>query len=173
MPRTYVAGAEPVPVDPADNLTSTLWRQASANGSQPILRYPRDGGWASVTWAEFAERVRRVAGGLVALGIQPGDRVALMSSTRVDWTLADYAILAAGAVSVPIYETSSVAQCEWILSDSGAKAAFAGSSDHAKNLDAASWTTAGSTLWRSAARISTERPSTSGPPRSRARTSPR
>ncbi len=148
MAQNYVKGAEPVPVDPAENLTTTLWRKASSDGSQPILRHPRgiehardpslhDSGWATLTWAQFADRVRTIAGGLIALGIRPGDRVALMSSTRVEWTLADYAILAAGAVTVPIYETSSVAQCEWILSDSGAKAAFAGSSDHAKSLDAA------------------------------------
>lgn len=133
----YVKGADPVPVDAAENLTTTLWRQAEANGSFPILRHPSGDGWATVTWAEFADRVRGIAAGLITLGVEPGDRVALMSSTRLEWTLADYGILAAGAVTVPVYETSSVAQCEWVLSDSGAKVAFAGSSDHAKNLDAA------------------------------------
>jgi long-chain acyl-CoA synthetase len=139
----YVKGADPVPVDPAENLTTTLWRQAQAAGSFQILRYPSaeggegGGGWSTLTWSQFAERVRGIAAGLIALGIEPGDRVALMSSTRLEWTLADYAILAAGAVTVPLYETSSVAQCEWVLSDSGAKVALAGTSDHAKNLDAA------------------------------------
>jgi long-chain acyl-CoA synthetase len=73
----------------------------------------------------------------MALGVDSGDRVALMSNTRLDWTIADLAILAAGGVTVPIYETSSVGQCEWILGNSGAVLAIAGNPDHAKTLDAA------------------------------------
>src|SRR5262249_59972439 len=65
-----------------------------------------------------------VAKGLIAAGIEPGDRVTLMSHTRYEWTLIDYAIWTAGAVPVPVYETSSAEQAEWILSDSGARACF-------------------------------------------------
>ena len=64
--------------------------------------------------------VTRVAAGLIAAGVQAGDRVAVLSRTRYEWSLADYAILAAGAVTVPIYETSSPDQISWIVSDSGA-----------------------------------------------------
>jgi long-chain acyl-CoA synthetase len=69
-------------------------------------------------------QVRAIAGGLLAAGIAPGDRVAIMSRSRIEWTLCDYAILSIGAVTVPIYETSSAEQIGWILLDSGAKAVF-------------------------------------------------
>ncbi len=78
-----------------------------------------------------------MAGGLIAAGIEVGDRVALLSRTRYEWTLFDYAILAAGAVTVPIYETSSDEQIEWILSDSGATAVVVESAKHAPAVDRA------------------------------------
>jgi long-chain acyl-CoA synthetase len=82
-------------------------------------------GWRDVTAGQFRDEVTALAKGLIAAGVSPGDRVALMSRTRYEWTLIDYAIWTAGAVTVPIYETSSAEQIEWILSDSGAIAAFA------------------------------------------------
>jgi long-chain acyl-CoA synthetase len=83
-----------------------------------------------VTCREFRDEVVAVAGGLVAAGIRPGDRVGLMSKTRYEWTLVDYAIWAAGAVTVPIYETSSAEQVAWILSDSGAVACVVETDGH-------------------------------------------
>ena len=80
------------------------------------------GTWQDVTAQQFRAEVAAMAKGLVAAGIEPGDRVALMSRTRYEWTLLDYAIWTAGAVTVPVYETSSPEQVEWILSDSGARA---------------------------------------------------
>ena len=88
-------------------------------------------GWRDVTAGQFRDEVTALAKGLIAAGVSPGDRVALMSRTRYEWTLVDYAIWAAGAVTVPIYETSSAEQVEWILSDSGASAAFAETQAHA------------------------------------------
>ena len=85
-----------------------------------------DGTWQPVTAKEFADRVAAVAAGLIAAGIRPGDRIGLMSATSLDWAVCDFAIWAAGAVTVPVYETSSVEQIRWILSDSGAVAVFAG-----------------------------------------------
>ena len=82
-------------------------------------------GWQDVTAGQFRDEVTALAKGLIAAGHRPGDRVALMSRTRYEWTLVDYAIWAAGAVTVPIYETSSAEQVEWILSDSGARAVIA------------------------------------------------
>ncbi len=76
--------------------------------------------FVDVTVQDFYGRVRALAKGLIASGVAPGDRVALMSHTRLEWLLVDYAILAAGAVTVPIYETSSAEQVQWILGDSGA-----------------------------------------------------
>jgi long-chain acyl-CoA synthetase len=90
-----------------------------------------------VTWRDFAAEVRRMAAGLIAAGIQPGDRVALMSRTRFEWTLLDYAILTAAGVIVPIYPTSSLEQVEWILGDSGATAVIAETDDHAEMIAAA------------------------------------
>ncbi|HEX4471951.1 MAG TPA: AMP-dependent synthetase/ligase [Nocardioides sp.] len=87
-------------------------------------------GWGEVTTAAFLDEVRAVAKGLVAAGIQVGDRVALISKTRYEWTLVDYAIWFAGAVTVPVYETSSADQIEWILADSGAVAVVAEGHEH-------------------------------------------
>ncbi|HEY0168993.1 MAG TPA: long-chain fatty acid--CoA ligase [Jatrophihabitans sp.] len=87
--------------------------------------------WNDVTAGEFAEQVLGVARGLIASGIEPGDRVALMSKNRYEWTLFDFAVLAVGGVVVPIYETSSAEQVEWILSDSDAESVVVESAAHA------------------------------------------
>ena len=76
--------------------------------------------WQQVTAQEFAGRVGSVAAGLIAAGIRPGDRIALLASTSLEWVVCDFAIWAAGAVTVPVYETSSVPQIGWELGDSGA-----------------------------------------------------
>ena len=86
--------------------------------------------WSDVTAAEFLDEVQAVAKGLVAAGVEVGDRVAILSKTRYEWTLLDYAIWFAGAVTVPIYETSSAEQIGWILEDSGARAIVAEGPDH-------------------------------------------
>ena len=91
--------------------------------------------WVDVTAKEFDDDVRAVAKGLVAAGIKPGDRVALMSKTRYEWTLVDFAAWTAGAVVVPIYETSSAEQVAWILADSGADAIVLETPGHQATLD--------------------------------------
>lgn len=90
--------------------------------------------WNAVTVSEFLDEVYAVAKGLVANGLQPGERVCIMSGTRFEWVLADFAIQACGAVSVPIYPSSSTSQCEWIVQDSGAVLAFAEDNDHTERL---------------------------------------
>jgi long-chain acyl-CoA synthetase len=104
------------------NLTDPLIKNASEAGDEVAMRRRTADGWQAVTWNQFLAEVRALAKGLVAKGISPGDRVTLMSKTRYEWTLADYAIWFAGAITVPIYETSSSEQVSWILSDSGAVA---------------------------------------------------
>jgi long-chain acyl-CoA synthetase len=94
---------------------------ASAYGDKPALRVKRDGQWRDVSFTELADEVRQRAGGLVAAGIGPGDRVCVLAETRPEWTYAGLAVLAAGAVLVPIYATSSVDECAWIVGDSGAR----------------------------------------------------
>jgi long-chain acyl-CoA synthetase len=137
MGKTSIQGPPAVEVEASCTVTTRLWERAARPDSKHILRYQTAGGWAGLTWAELGEWVRGVAAGLISVGIEPGDRVALMSATRVEWTIADLAILSAGAVTVPLYETSSAEQCAWILSDSGAKVAIAETADHGKKLDAA------------------------------------
>jgi long-chain acyl-CoA synthetase len=106
----------------------------SRGSSQPqsvaLRRRSGDGTWRDVTAAVFRDEVAALAKGLVAAGVEPGERIGLMSRTRYEWTLIDYAIWAAGAVTVPVYETSSAEQVEWILSDSGARAVFAETAAH-------------------------------------------
>jgi len=137
MAKTSVRGPEPVEVTSDQNLTTRMWERADSASSREILRYHDGSDWRSVTWRDLAERVRRIAAGLIAVGIEPGDRVALMASTRLEWALSDLAILAAGGVTVPIYETSSADQCGWILKDAEVKVAIAELADHAKTLDTA------------------------------------
>jgi long-chain acyl-CoA synthetase len=93
--------------------------------------------WLDVTLGEFHAAVVGVAKGLVAAGVEPGDRVALLSKTRYEWTVTDYAIWWAGAVTVPIYETSSASQIAWILGDSGAVAVVAETAAHAERIEQA------------------------------------
>ncbi len=112
------------------NLTDALFRNAQEAGDQVGMRRRTEDGWVSVTWTDFLGEVQALAKGLVAKGVCAGDRVALMSKTRYEWTLADYAIWCAGGVTVPIYETSSSEQVAWILSDSGAVAIVAESEHH-------------------------------------------
>jgi long-chain acyl-CoA synthetase len=111
---------------PADaSLADVVFRRATEQPQAVIMRRPAGDGWADVTAGTFKDEVVALAKGLAAAGIGAGDRVALLSHTRYEWTLIDYAIWSAGAVCVPVYETSSAEQAEWILSNSGAKACFA------------------------------------------------
>ena len=114
--------------------TGNLTDDVVANGRDHpdavvVSRY--DGSsWTDVTAARFLGEVGAVAKGLIAAGLEPGDRVALISRTRYEWTLLDYAIWFAGCVTVPVYETSSAEQIGWILRDSGARAAVVEGSAH-------------------------------------------
>jgi long-chain acyl-CoA synthetase len=118
------------------NLTDDVERNAAEAPDAVVLARRPAGSeeWYDVTAAEFLDEVRGVAKGLVAAGIGPGDRVALISRTRYEWTLFDYAIWFAGGVGVPIYETSSAEQLGWILRDSGACAAVAEGPSHLSRI---------------------------------------
>ncbi|MGA8845178.1 MAG: AMP-dependent synthetase/ligase, partial [Nocardioides sp.] len=112
------------------NLTDDLLRNAEEAPDAVVLARPDGGGWSDVTSAQFLAEVARVARGLIASGVEVGDRVALVSKTRYEWTLFDYAIWYAGATSVPVYETSSAEQIAWILRDSEARAVVAEGTEH-------------------------------------------
>ena len=111
-----------VPADPEANATDLLVARAAATPDAALFSIPEGKGWKDVTAAEFLRQVVALSKGLVASGIQPGDMIGLMCKTRYEWSLIDFAAWFAGAVLVPVYETSSPAQVQWNLSDSGAVA---------------------------------------------------
>ncbi|GAA2799689.1 AMP-dependent synthetase/ligase [Saccharopolyspora taberi] len=119
-----------------ENLTDMVWANAERFGGTVAFRRRVDGTWIDVTAADFAAQVLAVSKGLIAAGLQPGDRIGLMARTRYEWTLLDFAIWSAGGATVPIYETSSADQVEWILSDSGARAVIVETDAHRKEVDA-------------------------------------
>ncbi|MGK5544692.1 AMP-dependent synthetase/ligase [Streptomyces sp. URMC 127] len=116
---------------PADgNLTDLIRRNAAQRPDVVVIGRKAGNRWEDVTAAAFLAEVRTAAKGLIASGVRPGDRVALMSRTRYEWTLLDFAIWSAGGVTVPVYETSSAEQIQWILSDSGAVGCIVESAAH-------------------------------------------
>jgi len=108
-----------VPAATAGNLTNLIAERAWFEPERIMLSRPLGEGWQPVTAREFESEVRAAAKGLIAAGIQIGDRVAIMARTRYEWTILDFAIWYAGGVVVPVYETSSAEQIDWILNDSG------------------------------------------------------
>ncbi|MFQ1000997.1 AMP-dependent synthetase/ligase [Modestobacter sp. SSW1-42] len=118
-------------VGPDEALTDMVARNAAEHPDDVGLRRQHEGRWTDVTYAQFAAEVAGVAKGLVAGGVQAGDRVALLARTRYEWTVLDYAIWTAGAVVVPVYETSSPDQVAWVLADSGARAIVVETAAHA------------------------------------------
>ena len=120
-----------------DNACDDVFEWAARDPDRAMFAAKADGAWQPVTAKQFADRVTAVAASLIAAGIQPGDRIGLMSATSLDWVVCDFAIWTAGAVTVPVYETSSVEQIRWILADSGAVAVFAGDARCAEGIRAA------------------------------------
>ncbi|MFY2862098.1 AMP-dependent synthetase/ligase, partial [Mycobacterium sp. THU-M104] len=101
-----------------------LDRVAATPGAE-AFRYPQDHGWDSVTWQQVGERVADIAAGLIALGITPEDRVALASSTRYEWVLADFAVMCAGAATTTVYPTTNAADVAYIVANSGSRVVVA------------------------------------------------
>ncbi len=119
--REYGLPAIHVP-SPESNMTDALFDNAARWPDHAAFGRRVAGEWLPVTSRECADQVAAVAAGLIAWGLEPGDRVGLFSRTRFEWMICDFAIWTAGGVSVPIYETSSAEQVEWELGDSGAVA---------------------------------------------------
>jgi long-chain acyl-CoA synthetase len=142
--REYSTPAS-VDIPSSAGLTDVVFERAASEPGRVVMRRKSttgNAGWQDVTARQFTDDVTALAKGLIATGIATGDRVALMSRTRYEWTVADYAVWVAGATTVPIYETSSAEQVEWILTDSGARALIAETPAHlqtaAETLAAAS-----------------------------------
>jgi long-chain acyl-CoA synthetase len=103
-----------------DNLPDMFFAQAHRYGERPRYRYKHGGRWREVSWASCAERVRAMARGLMSLGLEPGERVALLAATRAEWMEFDLAVMASGGVTVPIYPSNLADECGYIIWNSGA-----------------------------------------------------
>ena len=122
--------------NPDANATDLLLSRVKATPSEPLFALPTaDGGWSDLTSQEFLAQVVALAKGFIASGIEPGDKVGFMCKTRYEWTLVDFALWFSGAIMVPIYETSSPAQLQWNLTDSGATAIIVETADHFAKFD--------------------------------------
>jgi long-chain acyl-CoA synthetase len=128
VPASFTVGDE-------DNVVSSVFDHERDDPDHVIIQRLINGRWSDVTSAQVAAQVRSTALGLIAEGVQPGDRVAILSATRYEWPIIDFAILSIGAVTVPIYETSSAEQISFVLSDSGAVAVFAETDGHADKVE--------------------------------------
>lgn len=124
-----------VDVDRSSNLVDLLTARVTSDPHGTIIEQRTSPGtWQAISATEFQAAVTAVAKGMIALGLEPGDRIAIMSHTRYEWTLLDWAAWTAGLVSVPVYETSSAEQVEWICSDSDVRAIVVESAEHAQTV---------------------------------------
>lgn len=130
---TYTDGPDPIEVDGDEHVLSTLLRR-DRDSAEPRLTHPVDDGWEDLSGSEVVERVLGAAAGLVAAGLEPGDRVVLLSPTRWEWTVADLAVLAAGGVTVPIYDTASSDQIAHVVGDAEPRAAIVADDDLAATV---------------------------------------
>ncbi|MGC5221874.1 AMP-dependent synthetase/ligase [Micromonospora sp. DT81.3] len=124
-----------VPADAQANVTDLLVDRVKKTPDMALFAVPEGAGWRDITAKEFHRQVVGLAKGFIAAGIQPGDKVGFVARTTYEWTLVDFGLFFAGAVMVPIYETSSPAQIQWNMSDSGAIAIILESADHFARFD--------------------------------------
>ncbi|MEW2460194.1 MULTISPECIES: AMP-dependent synthetase/ligase [Microbacterium] len=124
-----------VPADPDANVADLLAERVRATPDRPLFSVPQGDGWRDISAADFQTAVIALAKGFAAAGIQPGEKVGFLARTTYEWTLVDFALFYAGAVMVPIYETSSPSQIQWILEDSGAIALIVESPEHFARVD--------------------------------------
>lgn len=124
-----------VPADPDANVADLLVKRVEATPDRALFSVPDGDGWRDISAADFQTAVVTLAKGFAAAGIQPGEKVGFLARTTYEWTLVDFALFYAGAVMVPIYETSSPSQIQWILEDSGAIALIVETSEHFARVD--------------------------------------
>lgn len=128
----------PGEIDPNQNVSDLLASRVSETPDQPLFGVPDGDGWRDVTSREFEDQVKAIAKGLIASGLEPGERVAFIGITSYEWTLIDFALFYAGLVMVPVYETSSAKQLEWMLDNSDAVGVITHQKEHTELGDAAS-----------------------------------
>ena len=124
-----------VPADPTANSADLLVQRAAETPEKVLFAKPAGDGWIDVTAAQFEAEVIALAKGFVAAGVEPGDKIGIMCRTRYEWSLIDFAAWYAGAVLVPVYDTSSPLQVQWNLSDSGTTHMFLETADHFARFD--------------------------------------
>ncbi|PRB07922.1 long-chain fatty acid--CoA ligase [Microbacterium sp. MYb64] len=120
---------------PEDNITDLLEQRVQKTPNLALFSVPEGAGWRDITAADFRTAVIALAKGFIAAGIQPGEKVGFLARTTYEWTLVDFALFYAGAVMVPIYETSSPSQIQWIMEDSGAISLMVESPEHFTRFD--------------------------------------
>uniref|UniRef100_UPI00286B1A82 AMP-binding protein n=1 Tax=Pseudolysinimonas sp. TaxID=2680009 RepID=UPI00286B1A82 len=122
--------------DPDANITDLLVARVAQTPNNALFALPAaDGGWTEVTAAEFHRQVVALAKGFIAAGVKPGEKIGFMCKVRYEWTLVDFAIAYAGAIVVPIYETSSPSQVQYILTDSDATGIIVETAEHFTRFD--------------------------------------
>jgi long-chain acyl-CoA synthetase len=134
---TKTSDAAPPPREqakPARTMAS-LVLDAAATFTCTALKYPDGDAWREISYAQLGTRVREIAKGLIALGVRAGDRVAILSNTRSEWTIADFGAICAGAIVVPVYQTNSPDECHYVLEHSRSTAIFCEDSHQLRKLD--------------------------------------
>jgi long-chain acyl-CoA synthetase len=127
------AAAPPVTTG-SKTMADLFGRAAEIHGDHPFARHKVDGAWRDVSYAQTWEIVREIGLGLIDVGIEPGDRVCILANTRPEWSYADFGAASAGAVVVPIYQTNSPAECEWVVGNSDAVAVIAEDAEQVAKL---------------------------------------
>src|SRR5918994_7703742 len=118
----------------AIHLTPTELAREAGMGQQPAARFKRDGEWTDLSYTALSDIFAEIARGLIDLGLAPGERVALLCTTRVEWTFADFGITSAGGVVVPIYPTNSPEECAWVAGNSESRFAIAEDAEQVAKL---------------------------------------
>jgi len=121
-------------MEAGDTLVDLFFDRAARWSERAALRHWEDGAWQTMTWAEYGTAVREVAAGLVALGLEPGDQAGILAGNQPRWHIADLAIIAAGAVTVPAYPTGAASQLAHVLGHSGSRVCFVGDRDQLAKL---------------------------------------
>ncbi|MGH9085709.1 MAG: AMP-dependent synthetase/ligase [Acidimicrobiales bacterium] len=111
------------------SMVDLFWNRVDRWSDRSALRFHEDGRWRSLTWREYGEAVNEIAAGLIALGVDPGDRVGILATNQVRWHEADVGVLSAGAASVPAYPTSASGQVAYVLAHSGSRLCFVADRD--------------------------------------------
>jgi long-chain acyl-CoA synthetase len=131
-----MSAADELATERAKSIPALFFERVAATPDRNAYRYPDGDDWQWITWQQAADQAEAIAAGLLSLGIAPEDRVAILSSTRVEWILADFGVMCAGAATTTVYPTSSADEAGYILGDSGSRVAFVESDEQVQKVRA-------------------------------------